>query len=95
MDISIGQILAWVIVGGFAGALAAALTDPSHKIRFLSLRNILLGMVGAVIGGLLFHILKIEIGSDLVITLTDVLSAFVGSVIVVLALWFYQRRKGK
>lgn len=93
MDISIGQLLAWVVVGAIAGALAAALTNHTRKISFLSLRNIALGMVGAVIGGVLFELLNINIGTDLAFTFSDVLSAFVGSLLVMVALWLYNRSR--
>ena len=93
MDITIGQLLAWVIVGAIAGALATALTKRSRKLRILDVGNIAIGMVGAIVGGLLFELLDINIGADLVFSFTDVLSAFIGSLIVVVALWFYHRSR--
>jgi uncharacterized membrane protein YeaQ/YmgE (transglycosylase-associated protein family) len=47
---NIGQIVVWVIVGGFAGTLAGrAVTLKKHGLgRWM---NLLVGMAGAVIGG--------------------------------------------
>jgi uncharacterized membrane protein YeaQ/YmgE (transglycosylase-associated protein family) len=91
MDITVGQLLAWVVVGALAGALATALTKRSRKIRILDVGNIAIGMIGAIVGGLLFQVLDINIGADLVFSFADVLSAFIGSLIVVVALWAYHR----
>lgn len=44
-------ILSWIIVGLIAGWIAEKVTGSNHGL----LTNLLVGIVGAVIGGFLFH----------------------------------------
>ena len=56
------------------------------------LRNLGVGLVGALVGGLLFRVLGLAPGLDRVaISLRDVVTAFVGSLIVLMALWIWRR----
>jgi uncharacterized membrane protein YeaQ/YmgE (transglycosylase-associated protein family) len=50
-------IFAWIMVGLIAGWIAAKITDAPHGL----LRNLAVGLLGAVIGGFLFEKLGIEI----------------------------------
>jgi len=43
-------ILAWIILGGLAGAIASGLSGQEHGC----LMNIILGIIGAFVGGFLF-----------------------------------------
>ena len=75
-------ILAWVIIGGVAGWLASMImkTDASQGI----LMNIVVGVIGAFIGGFIFSLLGFGgIGG---FSLYSLLVATVGSVVL---LWIY------
>lgn len=90
MDISIGQLLVWLIIGALAGTLAARLVTR-RKRGYGFAHNLVLGLIGAVVGGLIFDLLDIRIGGDIVLTFSDLLAAFIGSVVVI-AMWTFLRR---
>lgn len=81
MDISIGQLIVWTVIGLLAGSLVGRLVKRSKK-GFGWAGNLVLGMVGAVVGGLIFDIFDVRIGGDIVLTLSDFIAAFVGAFIV-------------
>ncbi len=85
------QILVWVIVGGFAGTLAGRIVSM-NKAGLGLWKNIGVGMIGAVIGGGLFKLLKIDLGlGELRVTFEELISAFVGSLLVIFAWWIISK----
>ena len=83
---NIGELIVWIIVGGFAGTLAGrAVTLKKEGLgRWM---NLAVGMAGAVIGGGLFRLLRIDLGlGELKVTFEDLIAAFVGSLLVIF-LW--------
>jgi len=82
---TIEQIVVWIIVGGIAGLLADALIKG---IRVGLVGAILIGILGAFIGGWLFGMLGISIGSGFI---SDVITAFVGAVLLLLLLKVLRR----
>jgi uncharacterized membrane protein YeaQ/YmgE (transglycosylase-associated protein family) len=56
--------------------------------------NIGLGLIGALIGGSLFQIFNIDIGNlkDISVSLQDLVAAFVGSFVFLLAIWLIRRQ---
>lgn len=88
------QVITWLIIGLIAGFLASVLVRGR---RLNTLSSIIIGLVGAVVGGLLFSLLGIQVSPTLAggITLRyiDIIIAFIGAVIVlVLASAFWRRR---
>lgn len=82
---SIGQIIVWVIVGGFAGTLAGRVVT-FKKEGLGRWMNFLVGVLGAVLGGAVFKLLRIDLGlGDLKVTFEDLIAAFLGSLVVILA----------
>jgi uncharacterized membrane protein YeaQ/YmgE (transglycosylase-associated protein family) len=83
---NIGQIIVWIIVGGFAGTLAGrAVTWKRQGLGRWT--NLVVGMAGAVIGGELFKLFRIDFGlGELKVTFEDLIAAFLGSLLVIL-LW--------
>ncbi len=87
MDLNIGQIIVWVIMGALAGSLAGILIKGQRK-GFGLWGNLL-----AVIGGLIFDLLNINLGlGAITFTGEDLVAAFVGSLLV-LAIVAYLRRR--
>ena len=88
-------VLTWIIVGLIAGFLAGVVVRGR---RFALLTSIILGIVGALIGGFLFQVLKIPVpaGLDQQINIrwVDILIAFIGAVILLLILGLFYRRRG-
>lgn len=54
MRLEPGSLIAWIILGLLAGRLAGKLTRGRG---FGCIGNVAIGLVGAVIGGILFHVL--------------------------------------
>jgi uncharacterized membrane protein YeaQ/YmgE (transglycosylase-associated protein family) len=73
---NIGHIIVWIIVGGFAGTLAGrAVTLKKGGLGRWA--NLLVGMAGAVIGGELFRLCRINLGlGELKVTFEDLIAAF-------------------
>jgi len=58
--------------------------------------NLGIGMLGAIVGGWLFGVLNIDFGlGELKITFTDLLSAFIGSLVLIIAWWLIRKFAGK
>ncbi len=88
---TIAQLVVWIIVGLVGGTLAGLATTFSTRGYGMG-RNLGIGLIGAVIGGLLFRLLGLWPGLDQIsISLRDVVSAFLGSLIVLGALWAWHR----
>jgi uncharacterized membrane protein YeaQ/YmgE (transglycosylase-associated protein family) len=88
------QVVTWLIIGLIAGFLASILVRGR---RLGTLTSIIIGLVGALIGGLLFTVFGIQVSPELAggITLRyiDIIIAFIGAVIVlVLASTIWYRR---
>lgn len=85
MDVT--TILIWIVVGGIAGWLAGIIVN---KESGLSVRDIVVGIVGAIIGGFLYRqfggagdVTGINVGSILV--------ALVGAVVLLLIIRLVKR----
>jgi uncharacterized membrane protein YeaQ/YmgE (transglycosylase-associated protein family) len=89
---TISKIIVWLIIGALAGTLAGRLVTFSKQgLGFGT--NLGLGMLGAVVGGGLFWLLGIDLGlGEIKITFEDLISAFVGSLLCVVAWWLIRKR---
>jgi uncharacterized membrane protein YeaQ/YmgE (transglycosylase-associated protein family) len=92
---NLGQIVVWIIVGGFAGTLAGrAITLKKEGLGRWT--NLLIGMAGAVIGGELFRLFGIDFGlGELKVTFEDLIAAFLGSLLVIFAWRIIAKSKAK
>jgi len=77
------QIITWLIIGLVAGYLASVLI----RGRNMSIgSSIIVGLIGAVIGGLIFALLRIQVPASLMggitIRYVDVIVSFIGAIIV-------------
>lgn len=88
---SLDQVIVWVIVGLLGGSLAGLVITRERK-GFGVLRNVGVGLVGALVGGLLFRVLGIFPELDRVaVSLRDVVAALIGSLLVLAVIWLWQR----
>jgi len=96
MDITLGQVLVWLIVGALAGSLTGMVVKRRRE-GYGRFTNVGIGLVGALIGGALFDILHLDLGlGQLAISFEDLLSAFLGSLIFLAIVWLLRKRwKGK
>ena len=90
------QILTWIIIGLVAGLLASILIRGR---RYGFIGSVVIGLLGALLGGFLFTVLHIPIPEALSggITLrwADMLVAFIGALIILLIFgaFFHHRRR--
>ena len=88
---SINQIVVWIIIGLLGGSLAGLIITRERK-GFGILRNLGVGLVGALVGGLVFRLFGIFPGLDkIAISLRDVVAALIGSLLVLALIWLWQR----
>ena len=93
MDITLSEFAAWLIVGALAGTVTGFLIKRK-KQGFGRWTNLGIGLVGALIGGLLFDLLNIDLGLP-TIDVQDLLAAFVGSLLFLLGVGAYRFWRGK
>ena len=92
MTITISQVIVWIVVGALAGTLVG-MTVKRSKTGFGLWGNLGIGLVGALIGGGLFRLFNIDLGlGALSISFQDLVSAFLGSLIFLGAVWLARRR---
>jgi uncharacterized membrane protein YeaQ/YmgE (transglycosylase-associated protein family) len=74
----IGNIIAWIIVGGVAGWLASMVMKTNASQGLLT--DIIVGIVGGFIGGFVLNALGVG-GAVTGLNLVSILVAFIGAVI--------------
>lgn len=79
------QLVVWIVVGGLAGILADAVVST---VNVSLLEAIVVGIIGAFIGGWLFSALGVFPGGGI---LGSILTAFVGAVILLFLLGALRR----
>jgi uncharacterized membrane protein YeaQ/YmgE (transglycosylase-associated protein family) len=78
---SLPSIITWIIVGGIAGFLAESLIGG---IRTGCIGTVIVGVIGAFIGGWLFAQLHVSIGTSGL--LNDIITAFVGAAVLLVVI---------
>ena len=93
MTISLGQIIVWLIIGALAGSWAGMVFRRNRK-GFGRFGNLILGLIGAIIGGYLFDFLNIDLGlGAIAITFEDLIAAFAGALILLAIISFLGRSR--
>jgi uncharacterized membrane protein YeaQ/YmgE (transglycosylase-associated protein family) len=88
---TVDQFIVWIIVGLLGGSVAGLLIKWDRS-GFGLLRNLVLGLAGALVGGFVFRVFGLLPGLDRVsISLRDVVAAIAGSLVLLLALWLWRR----
>ena len=91
MEIGVPHLVVWIIVGILAGSVTGMIVKGDRR-GFGVFRNLGLGMAGALLGGLLFRIFRLFPNLDkFSLSVRDVISALIGSALVLLLLWVWQR----
>lgn len=95
VSFNVEQVITWLIIGLIAGALAGMLIRGR---RYGLLGSIAVGLIGAVVGGFLFTILRIPtpafLEGAITIKLIDIVIAFIGAALVLLVFSLVYRRRG-
>jgi len=92
---TIGEMVAWLIIGALAGTLAGRLVTFSKKGLGLW-TNLAVGMGGALVGGLVRKLAGVDFGLGVVtLTFEDLIAAFLGSLVLIVGIWLWRKLKGK
>ena len=93
MSISLTQVFVWVVVGALVGSFTGMLVKRD-RAGFGPMRNLAVGLIGALIGGALFRVFRIDFGGNVAISVRDLVAAFVGSLLFLigLAIWGRMRK---
>jgi uncharacterized membrane protein YeaQ/YmgE (transglycosylase-associated protein family) len=77
-------IFSWIIIGLLAGWLAAKVTESPHGL----LRNLIVGLVGSLIGGFLFTKLGLQVVPDF---WGELITAVIGAIVLLFVLQAVRR----
>jgi uncharacterized membrane protein YeaQ/YmgE (transglycosylase-associated protein family) len=77
-------VIAWIVIGLLAGWIAAKITNAPHGL----IRNLIVGLIGALVGGFLFEKLNVMVVPDF---WGNLITATIGA-IVFLLIWQAIRR---
>lgn len=90
------QVITWVVIGLIAGFLASIFVR-GRGMGLLG--NVIVGLLGALIGGFLFNIFNVQVSPALAgtinIRLIDIIVAFVGALLVLLLITPFYYRRGR
>jgi uncharacterized membrane protein YeaQ/YmgE (transglycosylase-associated protein family) len=81
------SIIAWVILGLIAGFIGSKIVDKEGKGLWL---NMALGIIGAIVGGIIFSVFGA--GGVTGLNLYSIIVAVIGSIVV---LWIYHAISGR
>ncbi len=95
MDLTINDVLSLIIIGTLAGSMAGMLLTRK-KEGFGKLANIGLGLVGAILGGLVVRLFKIDIGlGQIVLRWEDLIAALIACLVFFMGRRIYKKKKEK
>jgi len=84
MNVTISDILSWLIIGILAGSLAGMIVKR-RKSGMGNMVNLAVGLVGAIIGGTVVRLLKIDFGlGQIVLRWEDMAAAVIGSLLFII-----------
>ena len=84
MQVNIGDIVSWLIIGILAGSLAGIVVTRNRTGLGYAL-NLLVGLVGALFGGIIVRLLKLDFNiGKIVLRPEDLVAAFIGSLIFII-----------
>jgi uncharacterized membrane protein YeaQ/YmgE (transglycosylase-associated protein family) len=92
MTIDSGQLIVWLITGALAGFIAGRLFRGKG---FGVVGNIVIGLLGAVLGGALFEILDIQISGlpEFKFSLADLVVAVIGALALLIIMRLIARNR--
>lgn len=77
-------IFAWIMIGLIAGWLAAKITESPHGL----IRNLVVGLVGSLLGGIIFSRLGVHVVPDF---WGQLITAIVGAILLLFLLQVVRR----
>lgn len=93
MELSISEIIVWLVVGALTGPVIGMLVKRNRD-GFGRWRNLGIGLVGALIGGGVFKLFQIDLGlGSFAISLQDLIAAFLGALLFLLIVAIIQKKR--
>lgn len=93
--ITLSDIIVWLVVGALAGALTGMLITRT-RAGFGRWTNFGVGLVGALIGGLVFKVFNINLGLQKIrVSFEDLVAAVLGSLVFLGGWWLLRRKKSQ
>ena len=93
MNITIDQLIVWLLVGALAGSVVGMLVKRTKK-GFGHITNLGVGLVGALIGGFLFDLFNLNLGlGQIAISFEDLVAALIGSLIFLLIVYLIRKKR--
>jgi uncharacterized membrane protein YeaQ/YmgE (transglycosylase-associated protein family) len=91
VNITISDIIVWLVVGALAGSFVGMIVKRK-KEGFGAWTNLGVGLVGALLGGTLFRIFRIDLGLEkLNVSLEDLIAALLGSILFLVGVWAFRK----
>ena len=82
-------ILSWIIMGALAGWVASIIMKKNKKMGAIA--NIVVGIIGAFLGGYIMELLGVEVEAGF--NFTSLLVAIFGAVVLLFILGLFSRRR--
>jgi uncharacterized membrane protein YeaQ/YmgE (transglycosylase-associated protein family) len=91
INLELGQVIVWLILGSIAGAFAGLIFRGRG---YGAVGNLVIGLLGAIIGGFLLDLLNLRIGGALTLNFTaaDLIGAIFGALLLLILLRIGSRR---
>jgi uncharacterized membrane protein YeaQ/YmgE (transglycosylase-associated protein family) len=83
------EIIAWIVIGGLAGWIASMIMGTNRSMGPIA--NIIVGIVGAVIGGFLTGVLGLQPADANAFNIWSLLVAILGAVVLLFLIGLVQR----
>ncbi|MCK5101008.1 MAG: GlsB/YeaQ/YmgE family stress response membrane protein [Desulfobacteraceae bacterium] len=91
ISITSEQVIVWLIIGGLAGFIIGLIFKGKKK-GFGFFNNLLIGLIGAVIGGFIFDVFNVRLGlGQVVLSFDDLIAAVAGSIILLIVVAIIRR----
>ena len=92
ISLTVDEVIVWILVGLVAGALAGRVA-LGHDLGLLG--DIVAGVLGAFLGGVLAEIFKIKILIANSLIISEIVVAFVGAILLLFVLRIFGFGRGK
>jgi len=91
ISFSTEQLIVWLVIGALAGFVTGAVFKGKKK-GFGFFSNLIIGLIGAVIGGFIFDFFNIKTGfGTLVLSMNDLIAAVAGAFILLIIIAIVKR----
>ena len=91
INITTDQVIVWLVIGALAGFIVGLIFKGKKK-GFGFFTNLIIGLIGAVIGGFIFDLFNIRTGmGQLVLSFDDLIAAIAGSFLLLIILAIVRR----